>query len=330
MGACHSTDRCPEGTIQSSPAEAVTRSTRFPLKFNVGEYRLFAFYLPVTEVQGHFLERPVTLDDVMGMASVMPNQALLGRSVLVPDGGRDIHATDGVLVYRLGVYRRFYIPIAGRTFEDYLAGFSSKSRSTLQRKVRKFENAEGAAIDWSTYRAAGDVEAFLGAALPLSRRTYQHRLLKSGLPESSEFAAHLRGLASSALFRGWILRFKGEPIAYICAMGTGRTLLYDYVGFDSAHGALSPGTVLQFLVLEQLHAEGDIDHFDFTEGEGPHKEFFGTAHRRCADVLVSSNSRPMQFLFQAHRCWGITMRSVAGMAQRFGVKTWLKKLLRGQ
>ncbi len=260
----------------------------------------------------------------------MSDQALLARSVLVPAGGRDIHSTDGVLVYRLGVYRRFYIPIAGRTFEEYLAGFSSKSRSTLQRKLRKFENAEGAAVDWSTYRAAVDVGTFLAAALPLSRRTYQHRLLNSGLPDSSEFGAHLEGLASSGLFRGWILRLKGEPIAYICAMGTGKTLLYDYVGFDAFHGALSPGTVLQYLVLEQLHQEGEIDHFDFTEGEGPHKEFFGTEFLLCADVLVSSNGWGMHVLFQAHRRWGISMRAFAGMAQGLGLKKWLKKLLRGQ
>lgn len=296
----------------------------------MGEYSLFALHVAVTEVQGHFLERPVTLDDLMAMASVMPEQALMGRSVLVPDVGRDIQATDGVLVYRLGVYRRFYIPIAGRTFDEYLAGFSSKSRSTLQRKLRKFENAEGAAVDWSTYRTADDVETFLAAALPLSRTTYQHRLLDSGLPDSSEFAAHLRSLSSSRLFRGWILRFKGEPVAYICAMGTGKTLLYDYVGFDSAHGALSPGTVLQYLVLQQLHEEGEIDHFDFTEGEGPHKEFFGTAHLVCADVLIGSDTWTMTFLFQAHRFWGIAMRTITGMVERLGLKKWLKKFLRRQ
>jgi len=48
----------------------------------------------------------------------------------------------GTIRYVSGQSRHFYIELSG-SFADYLAGFSSKSRNTLRRKVRKFCQAAG-------------------------------------------------------------------------------------------------------------------------------------------------------------------------------------------
>src|SRR5262249_32101982 len=57
----------------------------------------------------------------------------------------------GALVYAPRQYRRFAIQLSGN-FEQYMAKFSSKTRSGIRRKLRKFCEASGGRIYWQAYR----------------------------------------------------------------------------------------------------------------------------------------------------------------------------------
>jgi len=301
---------------------------RIPLRFAIGDMRFLTLGIDAQEVLGHFLEQPRTLSDLMKVhKAVRGTRAIFGRSIILGDEN-DTHVSQPHAKLRiLNAYNRHYVTIRG-TFAEYLAKFSSRSRSTLLRKVRRFESASHGTIDWATFRTPTEVEPFLNEALPLSRETYQHRLLGSGLPETDDFRRHLQNLAMENKFRGWLLRLDGRPTAYICAEGVGATLLYEYVGFDPKHSDLSPGTVLQFLVLEQLFSEQTFRHFDFTEGEGSHKEFFGTDSRRCGDVLIIGESLSSALLLQSHRAFNRVAAAIVSAANRLGLKAALRRVLR--
>ena len=94
-------------------------------------------------------------------------------------------------------YRRHYIDMRGgkgcATYDDYIARFSGKTRSTLRRKARKL-SAELGEYTVSQHQCASEIETFLEAALPLSAKTYQARLLAAGLPDTN---AARRGRACS-------------------------------------------------------------------------------------------------------------------------------------
>jgi CelD/BcsL family acetyltransferase involved in cellulose biosynthesis len=182
-------------------------------------------------------------------------------------------------------YRRSYASLEG-SFDDYLESFSSRSRSTLKRKVRKLAEASGGALDVRLYRSPDEADEFYRHARAVSARTYQEKLLDAGLPEGEEFLAEMRELARRDEMRGWILFLGGEPISYLYAPAEGKTLIYAYLGYDPDHAALSPGSVLQFEAMRQLMAEGRFALFDFTEGEGQHKRLFGTGSVECVDLLL--------------------------------------------
>jgi CelD/BcsL family acetyltransferase involved in cellulose biosynthesis len=227
----------------------------------------------------------------------------------------------------LYTYPRYYVDVR-MSFADYLARFSSKSRWTLNHKVRKFKTTSGGTIDWSTFRTPEEMDRFLAEALPLSERTYQHRLFGTGLSRSDAFRKKLAGLAHENRVRGWLLRLQGQPIAYLCAPASvGRVLTYDYVGFDAAYGALSPGTVLQYLVLQQLCEERAFDYFDFTEGDGDHKAFFATHTLYCADVLVRGSAFTPRAWLTCHRAFAVAARLTLEAADKAGVRRRLKKLI---
>lgn len=244
------------------------------IKFVIGSRRLFAVPRRVRTV-------------------VCPLEALIDG--VIPDFGADDAASEGFrivsvppfavdgiarrfphhVVGGLHAYRRHYIDMAG-SFADYLARFSGKTRSTFNRKRRRLAAFAEGTLQVEEFRTPDAMERFFAEAIPLSRRTYQARLLDAGLPEDAERRAEAAALAARDRLRAYLLRVKGQAIAYLYLPMEGDSLVYAYLGYDPDYAVHSPGTVLQLEALERLFAEKRYRYFDFTEGEGDHKALFGT------------------------------------------------------
>lgn len=318
-----------EDTALPDPAIEINRSN-YALAFRLGEIYLFSYRTQVAELVSHFIECPISLTNALSFnPSAHGATCTVARSVLLDEAMPELGRWDGRLVYRLSQYRRHFVDLLGVSYDEYLGNFSAKSRSTFQRKLRKFETRSGGTIDWATFRTPDDIDAFFEEALPLSEKTYQHRLMDSGLPSDTAYREEARALAAKNKFRGWILRHEKHAIAYTCSPAIGRTLLYEFVGFDAAHADQSPGTVLQLLVLQQLMGERQFAFFDFTEGEGPHKELFGSGHRLCADVLITPDTWKYRCILGGHRWFRGMVRWSVALSARLGIKAKLKRLIRG-
>lgn len=214
------------------------------------------------------------------------------------------------------------------TWDQYLARFSAKTRSTLRRKVRRFEEA-ACGLDLRAYRTPADLDEYFAAALFVSRQTCQSRRLDCGLPETAAFRAETAARAARDGFRGYVLFAHGEPAAFLhCPIRDG-VVEYAHVGHDPHLADLSPGAVLLFLALERLFGERRWRLFDFTEREGPHKRQFATNTTRCADIYTL---RRLPRLLAATRLHALLddFSTAAGRAlDRVGVKRWLRLPLRG-
>jgi CelD/BcsL family acetyltransferase involved in cellulose biosynthesis len=251
---------------------------------------------------------------------------IVTRSHPVAEPLAPVQRQNGVLRYVTNEFRRFRADLSG-TFDGYLGRFSSKSRSTLKRKVRKFVEQTPAG-HMRAYKTSQEMKEFFALARPLSALTYQERLLDSGLPAGDEFLAKLFALADADEVRAYLL-FSGEtPVAYLCCPASNGVLSYDYVGFDPKFSDASPGTVLQYLAFESLFAEGRFRTFDFTEGEGGHKELFATHATQCADVWYFRDTFANRFGVGMHR--GLDRLSArAGHAlESIGIKKLVKRLIR--
>lgn len=193
----------------------------------------------------------------------------------------------GYVIGGYQAYARYYIEMAGRSYQEYLAGFSSKTRSTMGRKRRKLADLSGGKLDLREFHREDQIDAFMADAVPLSRRTYQTRLLDAGLPEGERAVADMRALARADTLRAYMLYLDGRAISYLYLPTTGDIVVYAFLGYDPDYAHLSVGTVLQMEVLERLFAEGRYRYFDFTEGEGAHKAMFGTASvEACSFFLL--------------------------------------------
>lgn len=224
-------------------------------------------------------------------------------------------------------YRRHYIAMDGG-FESYMAGFSGRTRSTLRRKLRRFADAGGGKLDVREYRGGAGFDAFLQAALPLSRATYQGRYLDAGLPDTPGEQAMLRDAAAEDRLRAFILFLHDEPASYLCLPVEGETLVYAWLGYHPETAHLSPGTVLQLAALERLFAEQRFRFFDFTEGEGAHKALFGTASVEAASFFLLRGRAANRLLLGALEAFDGSVATARRVAERSGALAGARRLLR--
>lgn len=303
----------------------MSQTQRHAVPFTIGSRRLFT-------VEREVETMAFSLEDILRcrMPPVpVPAQADGLRVLSAPPEAqvRLREAMPGFLLGGFERYARSYIDMAG-DYEGYLARFSGKTRSTLRRKQRKFAREGGGELDIRAYRTAQELGAFLDLALPLSRKTYQARLLDAGLPGDERAVADMQRLAAEDRVRAFLLFLKGEPVAYLYLPVVGDTLVYAYLGYDAAHAQLSPGTVLQMAALESLFAEQRFRYFDFTEGEGAHKALFGTDSVECASFLMLRPSLSNRTLLASLTAFDSTVAGAKSLAGKTGLEAGIRRLLR--
>jgi len=109
---------------------------------------------------------------------------------------------------------------------------------------------------------------------------------------------------------------------------TGQTLVYAYLGYDPDWARLSVGTVLQMDALERLFAEARYRWFDFTEGDGAHKEMFGTHAAACSSLVLLEPTLANRTLLGARDAFDASVSQAKALATRSGAISRIRALLR--
>ena len=307
----------------------VWKKRTLPFRFRLGEVTLFSVAADLNVCTLDFLE----LRDGKNCSAEIPEtiprdvDGYLIRSMPVAEELPRLDSTRHSIRYIPRQYERYYIDLSG-TAEDYLNKFSSRSRSTLRRKVRKFAEYSGGDIDWCEYSSPEEMAVFYKHARAVSELTYQERLLDAGLPAGREFHRHMQALALENAVRGYLLLHHGKPVAYLYTPIQKGSLIYQHLGYDPDYAKWSPGTVLQWLVIEKLFTSGSFDLFDFTSGEGSHKKYFSTGSQRCADIYYLRPTHRNRLVVSSHSALDVFSDRLAAALEYIGVKKWLKRALR--
>ncbi len=305
------------------------RSRLVPLKFQLSDWVLFSvpFQLQVRSEKLIDATPPVPRPTLPTESLMKGCQGYLIRGLPVIDELPPISRIGEYLCYVPLQYQHCYIDLQS-TFENYRKQFSSKTRSTINRKIKKFKAYCGGALFWKTYQTEGAMREFFRLAGSVSKKTYQERLLNAGLPETETFIHRTLSLAAEGKVRGYIL-FDGErPVSYLYCPVHDDVLIYAYLGYDPDYMQMSVGTILQWVAVEQMFNEARFRYFDFTEGQSDHKQFFATHQRQCANIfLVNNNLRNIGVVY-GHYLLARISRGLGAVSNRLGLKAKIKWLLR--
>jgi CelD/BcsL family acetyltransferase involved in cellulose biosynthesis len=313
----------------SDPAVLAWAERPYHLRYMFGELRLGSKAFQALALKTHFLKVEHTPEQLIaGIGSVGRDvDVVVMGSIPVPSAYPKLSKVAGWLLYVPAHYPRYYVDLT-TTFETYLSNFSAKTRSTLRRKVRKFQEFSGGTLDFREYNSATAFEEFYPLALKLSQRTYQHRLLEAGLPASDSFLSSARALAAVDHVRAYLLFHDQKPVAYLyCPLADG-VLTYAHLGYDADFAEWSCGTVLQYLAFERLFDDESCQIFDFTEGEGEHKKLFATGMKFCAQVLCFRPKLRNVVLVTSHAAVAAASSGTVRLLDHLGLKRRMKKLLR--
>ncbi|HEY0622632.1 GNAT family N-acetyltransferase [Sphingomonas sp.] len=237
-------------------------------------------------------------------------------------------ASGGMIGFVRQRYMRYFADLTG-SHEGYLASLSSNARQGVKRKAKKVAQASGGQLDVRRFRTPAELQLFHGIARGIAVNTYQERLMGEGLPDTPEFVRTMLERAAADEVRAWLLYIGGKPAAYLYCPAAGETLIYEYVGHDTAFNDLSPGAVLQMEAFRDLFDEGRFARFDFTEGEGQHKRQFSTDAVACLDLLLLRPSIANRAATTALGSFNRAVASGKALTEAVGLEKFSKRLRRG-
>jgi hypothetical protein len=305
------------------------RNTSLRLRFKFAGRQVFAVPLAA-----RVLECPSSSPDSTPAEAFLPPDLFSGsvdvfllRLYPIEEPQPSITSLPNAIRYTTAPYPHFWIDLNG-TFANYLEHFSAKTRSTLNRKRRRFGEHSGGEIDARQYRSPEDVAEFRKLAADISKRTYQERVYNVGIPQTEPYWQKMLDRAAEDSFRGYILFHAGTPIAYLCCPADNGILDYQFLGYDPAFKSWSPGDVLQMAALEMLFAEQKFRSLDFGEGGGQHKEMFSTHHATCVDVYSFRHSLRNWLLVRLHQGMFNFSELAVGLVARLGLKERIKRRLK--
>ncbi len=248
-------------------------------------------------------------------------------SLPIPESAPSIRREPSFVCYIESRYRRYFIDM-NTSFEEYANKFSSKSRATIRRKIRKFEHQSGGEIDYRAYRTPEELLDFYRLARDVSTVSYQEKLLDAGLPDSKKFEKEMLADAHADTVRAFLLTHEGRPVAYLYCPVRDSNLIFSYLGYDPEYAKSSVGTVLQWLALESLFGEQRYRLFDFTEGESEHKRFYSTGGLDCGNVFFLRRTAFHEGLIWAHRSFNSSVEFVRDGLDSLQLRKRLVRLLR--
>jgi hypothetical protein len=196
----------------------------------------------------------------------------------MPDDGstsRTLSFDRKVIRYAAYHGKRYFIDLSNGTFDSYLARFSTKTRNTLRRKVRRFTNHAAGTLDFRSYGSPEEMIEFRRHAIAISLLTYQ-RKIGWAFPETEEFNDSLIEEAARGQVCGFLLMHGDTPVAYAFCKIEADIITYALLGHDPTFRRFSPGTVLLVSILERLFTERRYRVFDFGGMAAEYKLFFST------------------------------------------------------
>jgi len=125
------------------------------------------------------------------------------------------------------------------------------------------------------------------------------------------------------------LLYNGEnPIAFIRGYQYAEIYYYEEIGFDKDARHLEPGTVLNFLLLQDLFAQNKPRHLDFGFGENDYKRKLGNTEIEAIEgFMVATGSRAHGLIaIQTLLQWAYKL--MRRTVQAIGLDTVLRKLLK--
>ena len=227
---------------------------------------------------------------------------------------------------KLGPSPHLLIRLNG-TFSDYLKRLSAKTRKNRLREIRILR--ERGNLQLIRVTETSELDTFLKASYDISLRTRQFKRFGWGVASRDPVLVknELSHLARQGSLRSYLLTCNGVPCSYILGQICGTRFRPVTAGVDPAWRNYSAGTVLLFLVLEDLFRAASCDYYDLG-GFAAHKEYLATDRYLETDVWLFRRLPYVELVSGVYRVCNLTTKLGGAALERLGLKERIVRLMR--
>jgi len=173
-----------------------------------------------------------------------------------------------------------------RSFEDFVARFRPKKRYNLARQVRVLRDHVGGDLRLQRVDAAAQVSGFATAVASVLRGPQARTGRLPAVAADTREAETLADAARRGLLRSYVLFAGDTPCAVVLGYVWGGIFHYAEVAYHAEFSSFSPGTVLLYLMVEDLVAHQRPRLVNFGIGDAAYKRAFSDLHLEDATVLL--------------------------------------------
>lgn len=170
--------------------------------------------------------------------------------------------------------RDFFYLEPGGSMDAFLKEKQKRTRNTLKRRVRKLAEHGQGRLECARIETPEQVEAFYQAASEVAERSWQERSLGSPIEDTARYHESLALAARLGCLRAYLLKCNGAPCAFVIGYQEGDVFHLEQTAYAEEWQAFSPGTVLYFMMMEDLYAYRPPKLLNFGTGINPHKRLF--------------------------------------------------------
>ena len=164
--------------------------------------------------------------------------------------------------------------------DTYWHQFSSKTRNTMRRAVKRLEHTVEAVTE------PAQVAHFLASAQRISARSWQGKRMGQRMENEPHQRAHLEALARLGALRSYVLHHQDAPAAFLYGWQWNGLYCYEETGYDLALAEKGPGKILLHRVLEDLIARDCPAVLDFGTGDADYKRRLGNDQTSSGPILM--------------------------------------------
>ncbi|MBI1345266.1 GNAT family N-acetyltransferase [bacterium] len=182
--------------------------------------------------------------------------------------------------HHAGIQPRRRIHLPTKT-DDYWSKFSSKTRQTFRRKLKKFGSTRLECL-----RDVGDVPRFLEVAHRISLQTWQTRQFGLRIRNDAAELAQYTKLAELGLLRCYLWFVEDQAVAFTVGNQDHGCFHYEEVGYLSEYAKHSPGQMMLIQMIDDLIQHDPAEWFDFGGGDADYKELFANHTSQSGTVWL--------------------------------------------
>jgi hypothetical protein len=170
------------------------------------------------------------------------------------------------------------------SYEKYLQSKHKRTRNTWKRRVKKLREFGQGMLECERIEKVGQIDGFYAAAHSIAENSWQFHALGGVLKETALNRATLLSLARRSCLRAYLLKCGGRPCAFVIGMQYQDALQFEQTAYSKEFSVYSPGTVLYYLLLQDVYEHRRPKYLNFGTGVSPHKRLF--SNRNSLDTAI--------------------------------------------